>query len=207
MSKKREKKRTKKRRMRPALMLDVNVDYWKPLDEAIAAQAGSIAIAAVSTDVINDRVYDALVNPLEQSLEAIRLGKATFNDFWRVTLLIYYTANLYHRVIHKEPMRFEDVEQQLLITLDLEARFHKVEDVFSDVIYSIGEREKRTKRYGFTGDEYKLLQECLGYLKDLLSWVSLRAVYHTSQHCFAVLSHIEHERIRTKANELSNTRF
>lgn len=203
MARSKTKKRSGKSK-RFHIKMAASENYWQPVARAILAQTGLPAVAAVSPAEIGDGVYTALTAPLQEALRRMLDGTAQFQDFWCLLQGAYFMLYAYEYVLTEENYRFASdgaVSEQAAQTYWKEKHTGLLDRTAHDytaVFKSVGERQKRTNRYGLTGEEQKLLHEMLENLGELLDWGSIRMVYHAASCVNTELRNCEHRILQSR---------
>lgn len=197
-------KRPRKRRaVRHGVKLVQNLSYWLPINAAVLAQCKSAAIAAVSDEMPDDRLYAAVFEPVSTAIEKLRTGSAEFLDFWHLLQGVYFMSHGVKYVVLDEKFSFDNEIQtnywrdKYLKILD------KLENQYSALLQSVGERQRKHGRYILTGDELRSLLEFQGDMQELLDWCSVRMIYHAALACCKNLETVESQ-LHFKTKDLRN---
>lgn len=182
------------------LRFDENRRYFDRLNLAIMSQCRSPAIAAVSPEPVSDTVWDALVEPFDNALAAMEEGKATYYNYWHCILTLSLYCYMLKYVLSHEKFGFE-VESHTEGWLKEHERLLSVaEGQYVEVLDSIGKRHAKFGKYGMTGDERRLLGDFRRSMDDLLSWGSVRMVYHAVKGYKQFLLGVENRRRKQLGN-------
>ena len=160
------------------LRFEENRSYFDRVEFAVIAQCRSPAIAAVSPEPVSDTVWDALVAPFDNALAAMEEGKATYCNYWHCILTLSVYCYMLKYVLAHEKFGFENRSHTEGWVKEHERLLSVAECQYAEVLDSIGKRQAKVGKYGMTGDERRLLGDFRRSMDDLLSWGSIRMVYH-----------------------------
>lgn len=187
--------------MKRPVRLPESMAFWQGIYNALSAQCGNPAVMSVCTDMPSELLKTSISAPFGLAVGRMTDGSATQSDFWVFTQTIYYSLYLVGYLKSDEPVRMSDDDQRTLYYLELDALEVRIMTEFTELISSIGERQKKTGRYGLSGDELRAAQEFQRMLNDVLSWCSVRSVYHSSSRCVQSLGKVEHSILKRKFYE------
>lgn len=186
---------------RHGIALWENQQYWLPINHVIVGEYVSGALAAVSEDSPSEKLIAVIIDPIERAMTHFVGGYAKFIDYWVIIqgaylyahLLADALANQQYRIFDKDGYFPDDlnafaVEQHLQ---PYREQFRLAESEYTEVIRAVGDRQKRTGKYGMTGDELNAVRAVIGGLQDLMTWVSVAMIYRAMRKCFANLTQIE----------------
>lgn len=192
-----KKIRKKGKTVRHGLRTAVNQRFWYPIHLGILAQCKHPSIAAVSTDLIEDRLLDAILDPIQEAIDDLKKGDASFYSFWVITQGIYLYSLSLGYVVTQENFAFKEQYAQDYWLNKHKELLNEAEDSIQYVVQEIGERHKRTGKYGVSGDEVRLLETFYKNFEELLDWGSIRMIYHASKECTKRVEQLE-SKYRTK---------
>lgn len=176
------------------LRFEESRSYFDRVEFAVIAQCRSPAIAAVSPEPVSDTVWDALVEPFDNALAAMEGSKATYCNYWHCILTLSLYCYMLKYVLSNEKFGFE-VESHTEGWLKEHERLLSVAECqYAEVLDSIGKRHAKVGKYGMTGDERRLLGDFRRGMDDLLSWGSIRMVYHAVKGYKQFLLDVENRR-------------
>lgn len=184
--------------MKRPVRLPESVAFWQGIYNALAMQCGNTAAMSVCTDTPSELLKTSISTPFGLAVERMTDGSATQSDFWVFTQTVYYSLYLVGYLKSEEPVRLSDDDQRTLYYLGLDALEVRIMTEFTELISSIGERQKKTGRYGLGGDDLRAAREFQRMLDDVLSWCSVRSVYHSAGRCVHRLGSIEHNILKRK---------
>lgn len=215
------KRPRKKMQRKTPVTFPENHIFWFPISVAIYRQSPHIALAVRSDEPIGDTLAETILTPLRRTIERMDNGTAVFQDYWNLVQTCYLYAHCLQYATHDEKYRFSVTDEEAVAggyadTLaELQAkhwkklhhdRFKDVEEDVQQTVGVIGERHRRTGKYGVTGDERAVLVRLLNEFDELLGWGTVRMVYTSMRRCEHNLKDIEHQ-IRKKHNGISNSRL
>lgn len=199
----RNKKPRKKYCAPRGIKLQENVAYWLPINYAIAVQCGSYTIAAASDDYLSDELTAAVLQPVSAAIAALRNGEMQFVQFWNLLQGTYLMAHICTYALEKQKYRIYARHTELGEALNDVAveRFlqpvreclYCCENDYPEAIEAIGQRQKRTGNYGASGNDLKLLDMLYADLESLVSWCSVKMLYHASMKCCRNIEQIEQQ--------------
>lgn len=193
------KQAKRKPKCRGNVVLPESKAFWQGIYNAMQMQCGSPALMSVCTDAPSELLKTSISAPFGLAVRRMTDGSATQSDFWVLTQTIYYSLYLVGYLKSDEPVRLSDDDQRTLYYLELDALEVRIMTEFTDLISSIGERRKKSGRFGLSGDDIRLAQEFQRMLDDVLSWCSVRSVYHSSSRCVHRLGNVEHNILKRKS--------
>jgi len=192
------KRAKRKQSMKRPVRLSESVAFWQGVYNALSAQCGNHAVMSVCTDMPSELLKTSISTPFRLAVGRMTDGSATQSDFWVFTQTIYYSLYLVGYLKSDEPVRMSDDDQRTLYYLELDALEIRIMTEFTSLISSIGERQRKTGRYGLSGDDLRVAREFQRMLEDVLSWCSVRSIYHSSNRCVQELGKVEHNILKRK---------
>lgn len=195
------KKPRKGRAVKHGVRLVDNQRYWLPINQVFLAEYVSGAIAAVSDDCPSDRLEAAIIDPIEMAISHFAGGFAKFYDYWVLIQGLYMYAHLLKDALENQKYKifdkdgyFPDELNDFAVEHHLKPYREQLEianNSYVLVIREIGERQRRTGKYGMNGDEMKAMQTVCDNLKELMTWVSVAMLYRAAKSCVDNLVSVE----------------
>lgn len=98
-----------------------------------------------------------LAQPIDEFIESCKKGSADGNQYQSMIDTGYHMLNLLEVLLHKKKLGNSD-DEDLAIRQEFTSVHIQTCEWLSDLIYAIGERQRKTGRYGLTADEIHRLQ-------------------------------------------------
>lgn len=191
----------KKKAVKRGIKLVQNVDYYEPILLALGKTDIAPFNNVANLDPLTEEMQNSILSPFEKALEKFGLGVARFDDYWILTQSLYVFAHLIKDALTNQKYRIYEFAPQVGERLndlavqywleDYEVQLAKAQTEYVEVIHSIGERHRRTGKYGMTGDERNAFLEIKDSLEELLSWCSVSMVTRAVQECMKNLVNVE----------------
>lgn len=203
----RKKKYTAKRN----IQLAHNLDYWIPIKQTIIKENGSLILAEVNQEIISDDLFSVIMNPVKKAIEHFNLGSATFKDYWVCIQILYLYAHLLSDAVGNQKYRIYKYHQihgdklnDLAVQHFLEPYINQLkvaQDDYPNLIKNIGERHKRTGKYGMSGDERTMILTITDNITEMLDWCSVAMVTRAMKECLSRLTEVETRIFKKHSNK------
>lgn len=190
----------KRRAVRHGIQLAQNQDYWMPINLSLLRH-GNAAMLATSNKLVDDHLRDRLLDPMMLALDRFAGGTARFDDYWAVIQTLYFYAHLLTDALTEQRYRiyerhdeFGERLNDLAVERWLEIYHEQLdhaENAYPELVREVGERQKRTGKYGMTGDERRAMLDVHENLEEILSWCSIGMVFRAANKCCQNLERVE----------------
>lgn len=205
MTKQQKPKRRKKGRAAPrSIVMPHNTDFYRPV-VAWLQHPMRKAINKVSVDPVPDELRHIIVKPFDDALAAMRNSCMQFIHFWSLiqsNYLLAYTIGALRDTERLSPDETEAMMHRVQLCIDQDHTTDELAQTISD----IGERYRRTGRFGVTGDERRMLEDQRELLEEILDLCAIRTVYLAVEQATDRLSRLEAEIRKSKGASIEVAR-